>query len=110
LPMERFLESSTGPHENGNFIGLRDHFVLASVQENDDGDAQDLGQPTPQKNQEEILDSESPPTKHPQIAFQGQNKRTVDFPHDYWQWDAETQKYSHRDEDTGSVASYGPLD
>lgn len=110
VPMERFLESTTGPCEDGNFIGLRDHFVLASVQENDDSDTQGPEQPMPQKKQEESPDSESPPSRHPQIALQGQNKKAVDFPADYWQWDRTRQKHYHRDEDTGSVASYGPLD
>jgi hypothetical protein len=110
VPMERFLESAEMPYVAGDFMGLRDHYVLASVQENDDGDAQGREQPTHQMKQEEYPNSESPPSKHPQIALQGQNKKAADFPDDYWQWDETRKKHCHRDEDTGSVVSYGPLD
>jgi hypothetical protein len=110
VPMERFLESTVMPYAAGDFMRLRDHYVLASVQENDDGDAQAREQPTHQMKQEEYPNSESPPSKHPQIALQGQNKKAADFPDNYWQWDETRKKYYHRDEDTGSVVSYGPLD
>jgi hypothetical protein len=84
-------------------MGLGVNFIAAGVLGSEEENA-----PNREQQDEDFASDSSP--RHPETALKRSSTTLREFPSDYWRWDETEKEYYHRDEDTGSIVWYGPMD
>jgi hypothetical protein len=107
VPMIRFLNSALEPGEQECATVTREHSIQMGAHELAEENMSCREQFASLELQEEVHPAESPADRHREDAPVTKQAR---FPDDYWLWDDTAKRYYHRDEDTDSIAWYGPLD